>query len=293
MSQEEKTKNKCVIFAQHTTALNAVEEHLLAPHLPTVRHLRLDGGVAAKDRYSIAKAFEEDDGVEVLLCTTKVGGLGLNLVSANICIFLEMDYNPMSDLQAMDRLHRIGQSRAVSVYRLVTRGTVEEMILKMQGVKVRVGDEIVSQENSSMWSLGTDRCERVYRTSTTNILLIFCDSATNSNVLNALLASLIAGCSILSRQSPAVKTQKSGMRTRTTQGEGWGESSAAEVSWVGSSTTKRCPRGRSSWPWTRSGQAKRAGTGRRARANVCLPWSSSLRSLSQNSPRRPSRQTRQ
>ena len=158
-SQEEKTKNKCVIFAQHTTALNAVEEHLLAPHLPTVRHLRLDGGVAAKDRYSIAKAFEEDDGIEVLLCTTKVGGLGLNLVSANICIFLEMDYNPMSDLQAMDRLHRIGQSRAVSVYRLVTRGTVEEKILKMQGVKVRVGDEIVSQENSSMWSLGTDRCE--------------------------------------------------------------------------------------------------------------------------------------
>mmetsp|Transcript_28327 Transcript_28327/g.56576 ORF Transcript_28327/g.56576 Transcript_28327/m.56576 type:complete len:142 (+) Transcript_28327:333-758(+) len=68
-----------------------------------------------------------------------------------------MDYNPMSDLQAMDRLHRIGQSRAVSVYRLVTRGTVEERILKMQGVKVRVGDEIVSQENSSMWSLGTDR----------------------------------------------------------------------------------------------------------------------------------------
>ena len=145
--------------------MNSVVEHLLVSHLPTVRHLRLGGGVAVKDRYSIAKAFEEGDGVEVLLCTPTVDGLGLNLVSANICIFLEMNYNLMSNLQAMDRLHCMGQFCAVGVYRLVTRRTVKERILKMQEVKVRVGDKIFSQETSSMciWSLGTDRCKHVYR----------------------------------------------------------------------------------------------------------------------------------
>ncbi|GMI05554.1 hypothetical protein TrVE_jg1868 [Triparma verrucosa] len=153
--KEKLKRNKVVIFAQHSRALNCLEEELFAPHLPTVQYLRLDGKVS--DRYSIVKRFEEDADKTVLLCTTKVGGLGLNLISANICVFLELDYNPMVDLQAMDRLHRIGQKRAVTVYRLVTRGTVEERILKMQGVKVVMSDEIVSQENSSMWSLGTDR----------------------------------------------------------------------------------------------------------------------------------------
>ena len=70
---------------------------LFAPYLPTVQYLRLDGKVS--DRYSIVKQFEEDAEKTVLLCTTKVGGLGLNLISANICIFLELDYNPMVDLQ--------------------------------------------------------------------------------------------------------------------------------------------------------------------------------------------------
>jgi TATA-binding protein-associated factor len=66
--------------------------------------------------------------VQVLLLTTHVGGLGLNLTSADTVVFLEHDWNPMKDLQAMDRAHRIGQTRTVNVYRLLmqVRATVEQ-----------------------------------------------------------------------------------------------------------------------------------------------------------------------
>jgi len=65
-----------------------------------------------------------------LLLTTSVGGLGLNLTGADTVIFVEHDWNPQKDIQAMDRAHRIGQKKVVNVYRIVTRGTLEEKILK-------------------------------------------------------------------------------------------------------------------------------------------------------------------
>lgn len=61
--------------------------------------------------------------------TTSVGGLGLNLTGADTVIFFEHDWNPMKDVQAMDRAHRIGQKRVVNVYRLITKGTIEEKIM--------------------------------------------------------------------------------------------------------------------------------------------------------------------
>ena len=64
-----------------------------------------------------------------LLLTTHVGGLGLNLTGADTVIFVEHDWNPSRDLQAMDRAHRLGQRRIVTVYRLITRGTLEEKIM--------------------------------------------------------------------------------------------------------------------------------------------------------------------
>ena len=64
-----------------------------------------------------------------LLLTTHIGGLGLNLTGADTVIFVEHDWNPSRDLQAMDRAHRLGQRRVVTVYRLITRGTLEEKIM--------------------------------------------------------------------------------------------------------------------------------------------------------------------
>jgi TATA-binding protein-associated factor len=66
-----------------------------------------------------------------MILTTAVGGLGLTLTGANMVIFLEHDWNPMKDLQAMDRAHRIGQTRTVNVYRLILKETIEEKIMSL------------------------------------------------------------------------------------------------------------------------------------------------------------------
>lgn len=76
---------------------------------------RLDGSMSSKDRFEVVKKFNEDPSIDVLLLTTRIGGLGLNLTGADTVIFMEHDWNPSNDLQAMDRAHRIGQTKVVSV----------------------------------------------------------------------------------------------------------------------------------------------------------------------------------
>ncbi|VVC86555.1 unnamed protein product, partial [Leptidea sinapis] len=87
----------------------------------------------------------------------QVGGLGLNLSSADTVIFVEHDWNPMKDLQAMDRAHRIGQRRVVNVYRLVTRDTLEEKIMGLQKFKLKTANTVISSDNAAMETMGTDQ----------------------------------------------------------------------------------------------------------------------------------------
>jgi len=107
-----------------------VQHNVLEKLLPSVQFMRLDGGVEATKRQEIVNKFNSDPSYDVLLLTTSVGGLGLNLTGADTVIFVEHDWNPQKDIQAMDRAHRIGQKKVVNVYRIVTRGTLEEKILK-------------------------------------------------------------------------------------------------------------------------------------------------------------------
>lgn len=72
-------------------------------------------------------------------------------------IFLEPDWNPFIDLQAMDRAHRIGQTKTVNVYRLVTSDTIEEKMMKLQRRKKATSEAVVNSDNSTMYSMGTDR----------------------------------------------------------------------------------------------------------------------------------------
>ena len=94
--------------------------------------------------------FNKDVTIDVLLLTTSVGGLGLNLTGADTVIFVEQDWNPMKDLQAMDRAHRIGQKKVVNVYRLISKGTIEEKILGIQQFKLKTANTVISADNSSM-----------------------------------------------------------------------------------------------------------------------------------------------
>jgi TATA-binding protein-associated factor len=150
-------RSKCLIFSQFTKSLNVVEDCLFKTLMPSLRYLRLDGSVSADRRVEIAEAFNRDENISVLLLTTRVGGLGLNLTGADVVIFLESDYNPFADLQAMDRAHRIGQSRTVNVYRIITKESIEEKILALQEKKVATSNAIVNTDNSRVYSMGTDR----------------------------------------------------------------------------------------------------------------------------------------
>ncbi|XP_069467480.1 TATA-binding protein-associated factor 172 isoform X2 [Ambystoma mexicanum] len=150
-------QHRLLIFCQLKSMLDIVEHDLLKPHLPSVTYLRLDGSIPAGQRQSIVSRFNNDPSIDVLLLTTHVGGLGLNLTGADTVVFVEHDWNPMRDLQAMDRAHRIGQKRVVNVYRLITRGTLEEKIMGLQKFKMSIANTVISQENASLQSMGTDQ----------------------------------------------------------------------------------------------------------------------------------------
>lgn len=149
--------HRALIFCQLKSMLDIVEKDLLMAHMSSVSYLRLDGSVAPGQRQALVQRFNADPSIDVLLLTTQVGGLGLNLTGADTVIFVEHDWNPMKDLQAMDRAHRIGQKKVVNVYRLITRGTLEEKIMGLQKFKLTIANTVITQENSNLNTMGTDQ----------------------------------------------------------------------------------------------------------------------------------------
>lgn len=141
--------HRVLVFAQMKAMLDLVETDLFRARMPTVTFLRMDGSVEPSKRQSIVTRFNADPTIDCLLLTTHVGGLGLNLTGADTVIFLEHDWNPTKDLQAMDRAHRIGQKRTVNVYRFIMRGTLEEKIMGIQKFKTHIANAVVNRENSS------------------------------------------------------------------------------------------------------------------------------------------------
>lgn len=147
--------HRILVFAQLKSLLDVVELSVLAP--AGITYLRLDGSIESRKRMSIVQKFNSDPTIGVMLLTTRVGGLGLNLTSADTVVFLEHDWNPMNDLQAMDRVHRLGQERTVNVYRILTRGTLEEKIMGLQQFKMAVANSVVNKDNMSMDTMDTTK----------------------------------------------------------------------------------------------------------------------------------------
>jgi TATA-binding protein-associated factor len=168
MDVEEQERNgrkgsRCLIFAQFMHSLDIVEELLLKRYMPSEKYLRLDGRVPASKRSEIVNKFNNDESIKILLLTTKIGGLGLNLTGADTVIFLEHDWNPHTDLQAMDRAHRIGQKKTVHVYQLVTMNSIEEKTMILHEKKMAMSAAIVNTDNSSLYSMGTDRLLDIFQ----------------------------------------------------------------------------------------------------------------------------------
>ncbi|PIN15321.1 SNF2 family DNA-dependent ATPase domain-containing protein [Handroanthus impetiginosus] len=150
-------QHRVLIFAQHKALLDIIEKDLFQTHMKNVTYLRLDGSVEPEKRFEIVKAFNSDPTIDALLLTTHVGGLGLNLTSADTLVFMEHDWNPMRDHQAMDRAHRLGQRKVVNVHRLIMRGTLEEKVMSLQKFKVSVANAVINADNASMNTMNTDQ----------------------------------------------------------------------------------------------------------------------------------------
>ncbi|XP_059079970.1 LOW QUALITY PROTEIN: TATA-binding protein-associated factor 172-like [Tigriopus californicus] len=150
-------QHRALVFFQLKSMMDIVENDLLKRLMPSVTYLRLDGSVPAHARQGIVDRFNNDISYDLLLLSTSVGGLGLNLTGADTVIFVEHDWNPMKDLQAMDRAHRIGQKKVVNVYRLITRNTIEEKILGLQKFKMITANTVISSDNASLHSMATDQ----------------------------------------------------------------------------------------------------------------------------------------
>ena len=124
--------HKALVFSQFTSFLALLQPRLEAAGLV---HEYLDG--KTRDRAARVKRFETDAGCGVFLISLKAGGLGLNLTAAEYVFLLDPWWNPAVEAQAVDRTHRIGQTRPVFAYRLVARGTVEEKVLVAPGEEAR------------------------------------------------------------------------------------------------------------------------------------------------------------
>ncbi|CAN7056894.1 unnamed protein product [Brassica rapa subsp. trilocularis] len=118
--------HRVLLFAQMTKMLNILEDYM---NSRKYKYLRLDGSSTIMDRRDMVRDFQQRSDIFVFLLSTRAGGLGINLTAADTVIFYESDWNPTLDLQAMDRAHRLGQTKDVTVYRLICKETVEEKIL--------------------------------------------------------------------------------------------------------------------------------------------------------------------
>lgn len=154
-------QHRVLIFCQLKSMIDIIETELLRK-MHNVTFLRLDGTIPATDRFNVVKKFNSDPSIDILLLTTQIGGLGLNLTGADTVIFVEHDWNPQKDLQAMDRAHRIGQTKVVNVYRLITKRTIEEKIMSLQKFKLGIANSVVNIENSNLSSMGTEQLMNMF-----------------------------------------------------------------------------------------------------------------------------------
>ncbi|KAL0478498.1 BTAF1, partial [Acrasis kona] len=155
--------HRVLLFCQMKSMLDIIEHDLFKNEMKEVTYMRLDGSIDANKRLSIVNQFNADPTIDVLLLTTRVGGLGLNLTGADTVIFVEHDWNPSADLQAMDRAHRLGQKRVVNVYRLITKNTLEEKIMGLQKFKTNISKTVVNRDNSSLKTMDTEQLVDLFK----------------------------------------------------------------------------------------------------------------------------------
>lgn len=136
--------HRALIFTQMTKMLDILEAFI---NLYGYTYMRLDGSTQPEERQTLMQRFNTNPKIFLFILSTRSGGVGINLVGADTVIFYDSDWNPAMDQQAQDRCHRIGQTREVHIYRLISESTIEENILKKANQK-RALDNLVIQSGS-------------------------------------------------------------------------------------------------------------------------------------------------
>ncbi|KAK0427668.1 hypothetical protein QR680_010354 [Steinernema hermaphroditum] len=150
-------RHRALIFCQWRDTVDMIANYIDNMKFgPNISYLRLDGTIPAHERQDVADRFNRDASYDLLLLTTHIGGVGLTLTGANVVIFVDHDWNPVKDLQAIDRAHRLGQKRTVHVYRLITQGTIEEKVMNYQKFKTDTANALIGADNKSLSSMATD-----------------------------------------------------------------------------------------------------------------------------------------
>ena len=147
---------KALVFSQFRTLLEIAKPALEAEGL---RCTQLDG--KTRDRESVVARFQEDASVNVLLVSLKAGGVGLNLTAAEYVFLLDPWWNPAAEAQAIDRAHRIGQTKPVFAYRLIARDTVEERIAELQQKKRALAESVIRGDGAPLRELTIEDLDRL------------------------------------------------------------------------------------------------------------------------------------
>lgn len=135
--------SRVLIFSQMSRVLDILEDYSV---MRGYQYCRIDGSTAHEDRIAAIDNYNKPGSEKFLfLLTTRAGGLGINLTSADIVVLFDSDWNPQADLQAMDRAHRIGQTKQVVVFRFITENAIEEKVLERAAQKLRL-DQLVIQQ---------------------------------------------------------------------------------------------------------------------------------------------------
>jgi superfamily II DNA or RNA helicase len=147
----EKTSNhKILIFSQFVKMLKLIREEL---DREKIDFEYLDGQSTMQQREASVNRFQEDGGCRVFLISLKAGGMGLNLTAADYVYLVDPWWNPAVENQAIDRTHRIGQSKNVFAYRMICKNTVEEKILNLQAKKTKIAQDIITTDERIMKNL--------------------------------------------------------------------------------------------------------------------------------------------
>ncbi len=145
--------HKLLVFSQFTEMLALISSEL---DTKKIHYCYLDGSTSANNRKNEVKKFQEDSAVKVFLISLKAGGVGLNLTAADYVYLVDPWWNPAAEQQAIDRTHRIGQTRKIFAYKMICKDTVEEKILQLQQKKKTLAQELVSEEEGFTKKLTRD-----------------------------------------------------------------------------------------------------------------------------------------